>query len=80
MIISVFRTALFLPSILRRIDDILLIKELNAMYFDQKILEGHLLAAVTVPSMAMEFDYERLELLGLIFTYALSPFEADYLR
>lgn len=61
---STFRTALLLPSITRRIDDLLLVKELNARFFEHSILEQPLLAAVSAPAAGMGFDYERLELLG----------------
>ena len=49
---------------MRRIDDMLLVKELNAALFDHSIQEHHLHAAVSAPSACSEFDYERLELLG----------------
>lgn len=62
---SVFRTACLLPSILSKLDDILLIKELNAKYFDHSITENQLLAAVSTPSTLADVDYERLELLGV---------------
>lgn len=65
---STFRTALLLPSVLRRLDDILLVKELNAKFFDHSILEHHLHAAVSAPSAAVDIDYERLELLGPSFS------------
>ncbi|KAI0269161.1 hypothetical protein BC834DRAFT_820033 [Gloeopeniophorella convolvens] len=61
---STFRTALLLPSIMRRIDDMLLVKELNASLFDHSISETQLHAAISAPSVCAEFDYERLELLG----------------
>ncbi|KAL5527188.1 hypothetical protein ACEPAG_5979 [Sanghuangporus baumii] len=61
---SAFRTACLLPSILSKLDDILLIKELNAKYFDHSIAESQLLAAVSSPSTLADVDYERLELLG----------------
>ncbi|TFY77295.1 hypothetical protein EWM64_g6716 [Hericium alpestre] len=61
---STFRTALLLPSITRRIDDLLLVKELNATFFDHSISEDLLHTAVSAPSVGYEFDYERLELLG----------------
>ncbi|KAI0069087.1 ribonuclease III [Artomyces pyxidatus] len=61
---NTFRTALLLPSITRRIDDFLIVKELNAMLFDHSIHEHHLFAAISAPSVGAEFDYERLELLG----------------
>ena len=62
--ISTFRTALLLPSIMRRIDDLLLVTELNAALFDHSIEDHHLHAAISAPSACAELDYERLELLG----------------
>lgn len=61
---SAYRTSLLLPSLLRRVDDLLLVKELNAKFFDHSIAENHLHAAVSSPSATVEVDYERLELLG----------------
>jgi endoribonuclease Dicer len=49
---------------MRRIDDMLLVTELNATLFDHSIHESQLHAAVSAPSACAEFDYERLELLG----------------
>lgn len=53
-----------IPSITKRIDEILITKELNAMLFNNTISENLLLAALTAPSASMDHDYERLELLG----------------
>lgn len=64
---SVLRTALLLPSITRRVDDLLLVKELNAKYFNNAISEQLLHMALCAPSAAVEHDYERLELLGKCF-------------
>ncbi|GJJ07506.1 hypothetical protein Clacol_001708 [Clathrus columnatus] len=61
---SIIRTALLLPSITRRLDDILLVKELNAKLFDHCISESLLHEAISTPSVSVEYDYERLELLG----------------
>ncbi|KAF8591451.1 ribonuclease III [Ramaria rubella] len=61
---STLRMALLLPSITRRLEDILLVKELNAKFFDHCIMEHLLHTAVSAPSASVEFDYERLELLG----------------
>ncbi|KAI0939123.1 hypothetical protein AcV5_000626 [Taiwanofungus camphoratus] len=61
---STFRTLLLLPSITRRIDDQLLVKELNAKFFHHSILERLLIAALTPSVAGVEYDYERLELLG----------------
>jgi endoribonuclease Dicer len=49
---------------MRRIDDLLLVTELNAALFDHSIQEHQLHAAISTPSACAEFDYERLELLG----------------
>lgn len=64
---STLRTALLLPSVTRKIDELLLVKELNAKLFEHSILEHHLHAAISTPSAGVEFDYERLELLGWYF-------------
>ncbi|KAJ7744529.1 hypothetical protein DFH07DRAFT_925095 [Mycena maculata] len=61
---STFRTALLFPSIIRRLDRFLLVKELNARFFNHQISETLLDMAITAPSTRMEYDYERLELLG----------------
>ncbi|KAJ6539259.1 hypothetical protein B0H19DRAFT_1314532 [Mycena capillaripes] len=61
---STFRTALLFPSISRRLDSFLLVKELNARFFNHQISETYLDMAMTAPSTRMEYDYERLELLG----------------
>ncbi|KAF8322084.1 hypothetical protein DL93DRAFT_2051002 [Clavulina sp. PMI_390] len=61
---SVYRTALLFPSIIRRVDDYLLVKELNAKVFDNWLQEKAVLTAITAPSAAVEFDFERQELLG----------------
>ena len=53
-----------IPSIMWRIDGFLLVKEINAKFFDHSIKEDELLAAITSPSACSGVDYERLELLG----------------
>jgi endoribonuclease Dicer len=60
------RTLSLLPSVMKRIEDTLIIRELNAMYFNNEINENLLHAAITTPSAGLEFDYERLELLGRV--------------
>ncbi|KAF9469115.1 hypothetical protein BDZ94DRAFT_1208489 [Collybia nuda] len=69
---STLHMALLLPSITRRIDDFLLVKELNTKYFDNTISEELLYMAICAPSAAVEHDYERLELLGDAFLKYLS--------
>lgn len=58
--------ALLLPSMIRRVDDYLLVKEINAKLFDNWLQEKAVLVALTAPSAGVEFDYERQELLGMI--------------
>lgn len=55
---------MLLPSITRRIDDFLLVKELNTRLFDNAITDEMLHIALCAPSTGVEYDYERLELLG----------------
>jgi len=47
-----------------RIDEILLVKELNARMFDNVIREDLLREALTPPAAEAEYSYERLEILG----------------
>lgn len=63
---STFRTALLLPSITKRIEDFLIVHELNANLFGYSIHENLLLSAISAPSAGFEVDYERLEFFGLI--------------
>ncbi|KAK2466145.1 hypothetical protein APHAL10511_001787 [Amanita phalloides] len=69
---STLRTALVLPSLFHRIDNLLLVKELNATMFNNVLSDELLSTAITCPSAGMEFDYERLELLGDSFLKYLS--------
>lgn len=55
---------MLLPSIMRRVEDTFLVRELNAMYFNNEIDEVALRSAISAPSASLEVDYERLELLG----------------
>lgn len=61
---STFRTALLLPSITKRIEDFLIVHELNANLFGYSIHENLLLSAISAPSTGFEVDYERLEFFG----------------
>ncbi len=61
---STMKTAMLLPSIMRRVDDLLLVKEMNAKFFDHSIREDLLHNALCTPSAGLEYNYERLELLG----------------
>ncbi|KDQ07466.1 hypothetical protein BOTBODRAFT_180654 [Botryobasidium botryosum FD-172 SS1] len=69
---SVFRTAHLIPSITRHIDDILLVKEANWKHFESVVDEEQLHSAFSAPSVSVEYDYERLELLGDAFLKYLS--------
>lgn len=73
---SIYRTASLIPSIVSKLDDILLVKELNAKYFDHSVDEYQLLAAVSSPATLIDVDYERLELLGA-FVSPMCFLEAD---
>ena len=77
MMLSALRTSQLLPSIIRRIDDLLLVKELNAKLFNRAISDDMLLAAITAPAASVAFDYERLELLGMWLFIRLSIMSAE---
>jgi endoribonuclease Dicer len=47
-----------------KIDESLLVKELNARMFDNVIREDLLREALTPPAAGAESNYERLEILG----------------
>ncbi|PWN52135.1 ribonuclease III [Violaceomyces palustris] len=61
---STARSAMLLPSILTRFDQILLAWECNATFFEGRLNNDGLLRALTSRSMRTSFDYERLEFLG----------------
>ncbi|KAJ3766364.1 hypothetical protein FB446DRAFT_794179 [Lentinula raphanica] len=69
---STFRTVLLLPCIMRRINDFLLVKELNSGLLDYCVSDELLHVAISPPSAGIEYDYERLELLGDAFLKLLS--------
>ena len=50
---------------MRRVDDLLLVKDMNARFFDHVIREDLLHNALCTPAAGLEYDYERLELLGI---------------
>lgn len=56
-----------------KIDEALLVKELNAMMFDNVIREDLLREALTPPSAETEYNYERSEILGDDTTTSLPP-------
>ncbi|KAI9494240.1 hypothetical protein BDB00DRAFT_928356 [Zychaea mexicana] len=60
---SVYQSAMFLPSIMTRLDSYLLIKEAGLRY-DLPITDNLMLEAYTTPSASMAMNYERLETLG----------------
>jgi endoribonuclease Dicer len=67
------RTLTLLPSIMKRVDETLLVLEFNAMYFNNEIDGNALQAAISAPSAGLEVDYERLELLGRCCSMFLKP-------
>ncbi|KAJ7591157.1 hypothetical protein C8J56DRAFT_1003709 [Mycena floridula] len=69
---STFRTSMLLPSCFKRIDELLLVKELNAKLLNHAVSEQYLHIALSPPSAGIEYDYERLEILGDAFLKYLS--------
>ncbi|KAL0570757.1 Dicer-like protein 1 [Marasmius crinis-equi] len=61
---STMRTALLLPCILQRMEEFLLVKEMNARLFSHTLPDNLLHMALTTRSVEIEYDYERLEILG----------------
>lgn len=58
------RSLLLLPSIVFRVDQLLVMAELNHALFNNQYDLTNLLVATTSVSASADFDYERLELLG----------------
>jgi hypothetical protein len=63
MHLSVFQALLVVPSIMIRIDSLLLLNEAKTK-FDLHIDDQLMLEAYTTASACMEMNYERLEILG----------------
>ncbi|KIY73668.1 ribonuclease III [Cylindrobasidium torrendii FP15055 ss-10] len=61
---SIYRTTFLLDSIMQRIDELLIVKELNASLFAHSLREDLLRVAITSHAVGHEFNYERLEFLG----------------
>lgn len=62
-----------------KIDEALLVKELNSRMFDNVIREDLLREALTPPAAEAGFNYERLEILGDIRSTFLSFVRSDLL-
>ncbi|KZO93295.1 ribonuclease III [Calocera viscosa TUFC12733] len=62
--LSSFRTSMLLPSIVARLEELLLVRECNSALFEGRLDEGLLGQALTAPSVGVGYDYQRLELLG----------------
>lgn len=60
---SVYQAAMMIPSIMTRIDSVLLCRQASKRY-DLPITDQQMLEAYTTPSASMEMNYERLETLG----------------
>ncbi|KAK9768192.1 Dicer-like protein 1 [Basidiobolus ranarum] len=60
---STFRSAMYLPSILTRVNSILLVKELKEK-LDLDVDDILLMEAFSIPSASLDINYERLETLG----------------
>ncbi|KXN83705.1 Dicer-like protein 1 [Leucoagaricus sp. SymC.cos] len=69
---STLRMGYLLPSITRRIDELLLVKQLNARILDHCVHDDLLVIATASPLAGNDYDYERLELLGDAFLKYLS--------
>jgi endoribonuclease Dicer len=61
---STLRMGYLLPSITRKIDELLLVKQLNAKLLDHCVKDDLLAIATSSPLAGNNYDYERLELLG----------------
>ncbi|CAO3607529.1 unnamed protein product [Mucor fragilis] len=60
---SVYQATMMIPSIMTRVDSILLCRQ-SAQRYDLPIDDANMLEAYTTPSASMEMNYERLETLG----------------
>lgn len=60
---SVYQATMMIPSIMTRVDSLLLCREAKVRY-DLPIDDANFLEAYTAPSASMEMNYERLETLG----------------
>jgi hypothetical protein len=60
---SVYQATMMIPSIMTRVDSLLLCQDAKVRY-DLPIDDVNLLEAYTTPSASMEMNYERLETLG----------------
>lgn len=63
---SIYQSAMFLPSLMSRLDSYLLVKEATQRY-DLPVKDDLILEAYTTPSASMAMNYERLETLGGIY-------------
>jgi endoribonuclease Dicer len=58
-----------LPSIMHRIDELLLVKQLNAKNLDHCVRDDLLTMATSSPLAGNDYNYERLELLGILILF-----------
>ncbi|KAI0241525.1 Dicer-like protein 1 [Massospora cicadina] len=61
---DIFLAALVLPSLLSRVDALLLAGEVKQRFHLVDVGDRHIAEALTLPSASLPQDYERLELLG----------------
>lgn len=61
---STLKTMLAFPSILLRINELLLVRQMNNNVFSAALSDQLLRAALTPPAASVDVDYERLEILG----------------
>jgi endoribonuclease Dicer len=71
--LSSYRTTMILPSIMARVNEMLLVKECNCSEFQNRLNEVLLLQALTTPAAGEGHDYQRLELLGESIILVMRP-------
>lgn len=69
---SVYESARLVPSVMTRLQQLLLAKELNENLFAGAVDEEQILAALTAPVARPATSYERLEYLGDKFLKAIT--------
>ncbi|KAK0536448.1 Dicer-like protein 1 [Tilletia horrida] len=69
---SAYRSALMLPSLLERVDQMLGAQRCNVEIFESKIAVAPLIEALTAPTAGFAYNYERLEFIGDTFLKLLA--------
>lgn len=74
---SVYRSSLLIPSIMSRVDALLLARELQHKY-DLNIKDTKIVEACTTTSANLDINYERLEILGGNVSYTVVTYMCIY--